>query len=105
MYERGQWDGDVAHVHNIFLQTALDLGLFGLMAYVGLLVMLLVRADQASRGPSAFAGRTAAGAGLSLVVVHVFGLGDAISLGAKVGVFQWLAAGLVLAAWQTTAGE
>ena len=94
------WDGDIAHVHNIFLQIALDLGLFGLMAYVGLVVMLLLRADQASRGPSALAGRTAAGAGLSLVAVHVFGLGDAISLGAKVGVFQWLAAGLVLAAWQ-----
>ena len=94
------WGGDIAHVHNIFLQTALDLGLFGLMAYVGLVGMLLLRADQASRGPSALAGRTAAGAGLSLVAVHVFGLGDAISLGAKVGVFQWLAAGLILAAWQ-----
>ena len=94
------WDFDIAHVHNIFLQTALDLGLFGLMAYVGLVVMLLFRADQASRGPSSLAGRTAAGGGLSLVAVHVFGMGDAISLGAKVGVFQWLAAGLVLAAWQ-----
>ena len=101
VYERPvPWASGIGHVHNIFLQTALDLGLFGLMAYVGLVVMLLLRADQASRGPSALAGRTAAGAGLCLVAVHAFGLADAISLGAKVGVFQWLAAGLVLAAWQ-----
>jgi hypothetical protein len=34
---------------------------------------------------------------LSLVAVHCFGLTDAIALGAKVGVVQWYAAGLILA--------
>lgn len=89
---------DVSHAHNIFLQTALDLGLVGLIAYGGLIGLLLFRSNQAARGPHDLAARTAAGAGLSLVGVHMFGLGDAISLGAKVGIFQWLAAGLVLAA-------
>ena len=89
---------DIAHAHNILLQTALDIGLVGLAAYVGLLALLLVRADQAARGDNRFAARVAAGAGLSLIGVHLFGLGDAVSLGAKVGLFQWIAAGLVLGA-------
>lgn len=91
---------DIAHVHNIFLQTALDVGLIGLATYVALLGWLLVLSRQAARGPDALAAGIAAGGGLCLVAVHMFGLGDAISLGAKVGIFQWIAAGLVVSAWQ-----
>ena len=48
----------------------------------------------------AFLGRLmAAGAALSLVAVHLFGLTDAIALGAKVGLFQWLCAGILIAEW------
>jgi putative inorganic carbon (HCO3(-)) transporter len=86
------------HVHNIFLQTALDLGLFGLVFYLGLTVVILrtaFRTAQTWDGPRAF---LAAGSGLSLVAVHVFGMTDAIALGAKVGIFQWAAAGLIVAA-------
>jgi len=39
-------------------------------------------------------------AGLSLLSVHIFGLLDAVALGTKVGILQWLACGLVLAAWR-----
>ena len=91
---------DIAHAHNIFLQTALDVGLIGLAAYVGLLTIVLIRADRAARGTSRLAAHVAAGAGLSVAGVHLFGLGDAVSLGAKVGLFQWVAAGLVLGAWE-----
>jgi O-antigen ligase len=31
-------DSDIAHAHNIFLQTALDLGIPGLVAYLALLI-------------------------------------------------------------------
>ena len=89
---------DIAHAHNIFLQIALDLGLVGLSVYIALIGTLLYRAERAARGPDLLARRIACGAGLALTAVHVFGLGDAISLGAKVGLFQWLGAGLVLAA-------
>lgn len=89
---------DVVHAHNVFLQTALDVGLVGLGAYGGLLVILLVQADRSARGPSLVAAATAAGGGLSLVAAHVFGLGDAIALGAKAGLLQWSAAGIVLGA-------
>ena len=91
---------DAAHAHNIFLQTALDLGLLGFVSYVSLLGYLLVRADQAAHGPELVARRVGAGAGLALIGVHFFGIVDAVSMGARVGLFQWLASGLILATWR-----
>ena len=96
----GEWK-DEAHAHNIFLQTALDLGLIGLVSYASLMGYLLLRADQVARGPDVVARRVAAGAALVLTGVHVFGVADAVSLGAKIGLFQWLAGGLILGAWRT----
>lgn len=98
---RGRDEANVAHAHNIFLQTGLDLGLLGLLAYVALFAYLIVRADQAARGPDVLVRRVGGGAGLALIGVHLFGMSDAISLGAKVGLFQWLASGLILAAWRS----
>lgn len=87
---------DVAHAHNIFLQTALDIGLLGLAAYLSLLAVVGAAARRAvrQRGMAAW---VAGGGALTIVGAHAFGLGDAVSLGAKVGVIQWLAAGLILA--------
>jgi putative inorganic carbon (HCO3(-)) transporter len=87
-----------AHAHNIFLQTALDIGLIGLAAYCGLLVILFRRAYQASRGPRAASAVLAAGGGIAIAAGFLFGIADALALGAKVGIFQWLASGLILAA-------
>ncbi|MDO8945320.1 MAG: O-antigen ligase family protein, partial [Desulfobacterales bacterium] len=95
---------DVAHAHNILLQTALDVGLVGFSAYLAITAIVLQRADRAARGPRSVAGVTSAGAGLALVAVHFFGVADAIAVGAKVGIFQWFAAGLVLAAWRLQGG-
>ena len=89
----------VAHAHNIFVQTGLDLGLVGLIGYCWLLGIVLVRADWASRGPSALPRYAAAGGAFSLIAVHLFGLADAVALGAKIGLFQWMAAGLILGSW------
>ncbi len=91
---------DVAHAHNILLQTALDAGLIGAAAYLGLMCVLLACADKAAHGPVVAAAYVSAGAGLSLLAAQAFGLGDAIPLGAKVGIFQWLAAGLIVAGWR-----
>jgi len=96
---------DIVHAHNIFLQTALDVGAAGSAAYWGLLALLLVRATQAARGPSR-AGRSAAvGSALCLVAISLFGLSDAVALGSKMGIFQWMAGGLVLAAWRVQSGS
>jgi O-antigen ligase len=85
-----------SHAHNTFLQTALDVGIPGLAGYLWLFGVLLRQAWEAARRETVV-GRLAAGAGLSLVAIHLFGLGDAIALGAKVGAFQWMCAGLIVA--------
>ena len=93
----------VAHAHNIFIQLALDLGIIGLLIYGALQVLLLIRADRTARSSSRFAARLAGAAGLSLVGVHAFGLGDTVALGARIGLFQWLASGFIIAAWHVQA--
>lgn len=85
------------NAHNVLIQVALDVGVLGLLGYVLLFSTLLLMADRIARTPGA-AGHIVAGAGLSLVGVHLFGIADAVALGAKVGVFQWLCSGLILAA-------
>lgn len=96
VYAAEETSTPVAHAHNIVLQVTLDVGLAGLAGYLLLFGRLV---QQASRLPTSVpAARIAAGAGASLIAVHFFGLGDAIALGAKVGIFQWLSAGIILAA-------
>jgi putative inorganic carbon (HCO3(-)) transporter len=93
----------VGHAHNILLQVALDIGVFGLAAYVCILGFLLMHAVRITRGQSTLASGAAAGAALSLVAVTAFGLADAVALGAKVGLFQWAAGGLILSAGRVNA--
>jgi putative inorganic carbon (hco3(-)) transporter len=82
---------DVAHAHNHLLQSALDLGIPGLIAYAAiwlgtaaLLVAVYRRAPERSHRV------IAGGIGAGLVAHFVFGLTDAIPLGAKVGALFWL---------------
>ena len=91
---------DVVHVHNMVVQTALDIGLVGSAAYWGILIVLWVRASQAARAVSTVARTAAVGSAFALVAVNLFGLTDAVTLGSKVGTLQWAAGGLILAAWQ-----
>jgi hypothetical protein len=93
--------GDVAHAHNIFLQTALDVGAVGSAAYWGVLTFLLVLAAQAARGLSKGSRSAAIGSAVSIMAVTLFGLLDAVPIGSKIGMFQWMAGGLILAARRT----
>jgi putative inorganic carbon (HCO3(-)) transporter len=82
---------DLAHAHNHLLQAALDVGLPGLVAYASIWLIigaLLVRVLRLSdeRVYRSIAG----GIGAGLIAHFVFGLTDAIPLGAKVGVLFWL---------------
>lgn len=90
-----------AHAHNIFLQVALDIGLIGLIVYVALVGLLFARAARLAMFDRSSARHVAIGAAFSLAAVHLFGLTDAITLGARVGLVQWLASGLIVAAWET----
>jgi putative inorganic carbon (hco3(-)) transporter len=89
---------DIAHAHNIFLQTALDIGLLGLAAYCAVIIFLVRKSLATAGSLSPLCRGTAIGAVLSLVAATAFGLSDAVALGAKIGMFQWLAGGLALAA-------
>ena len=97
LYPLPPWpDYDLGHAHNIFLQTALDTGLTGLVAYLAVLfVAAAVGWRVASRDP----GFRAISLGLlaGLVALHVFGLADALVLGAKPAIVFWFALGLLAA--------
>lgn len=88
-------DFDIAHAHNIFLQTALDLGLPGLIAYLALLMVAGVSCWRWARRGGPLVRTAALGLAAGLVGLHVFGLTDALALGSKPGVAFWLALGLV----------
>lgn len=83
-------DNDIAHAHNIFLQTAADVGLPGLIAYLALLGIAATAAWQAGskRGLPLLA---------AFVALHIYSLTDAVALGSKPGIILWAALGLLAA--------
>jgi putative inorganic carbon (HCO3(-)) transporter len=89
-------DHDIGHAHNVFLQTALDLGVPGLVVY---LAILLIAAAMGLRIARRDVGFRSISLGLlaGLAAMHIFGLADAIALGAKPGVAFWFTLGLLAA--------
>jgi putative inorganic carbon (HCO3(-)) transporter len=86
-------DAQVPHAHDIFLQTAVDLGMPGLLSFLGLLAVVgwgLARAWRQVIG-----GERALLVGLATGLLGhlMFGLTDAVTLGAKPGVFFWAVLG------------
>ncbi len=90
-------DTDIAHAHNLFLQVALDLGLPGLIAYLAVLWVALTVAWRAAKRGSGVPRGLALGLMAGLLALHIYGLTDAIALGAKPGIAFWLALGLIAA--------
>ena len=88
---------DVVHAHNHLLQAALDLGIPGLVAYCAIWLIvgsLLVRVYRRSgeRVYRAMAG----GLGAGFIAHFMFGMTDAIPLGARVGVLFWMSLALAV---------
>jgi putative inorganic carbon (HCO3(-)) transporter len=85
---------DLGHAHNIFLQTALDLGLLGLGAYGWVLVnagiLTLKKATTQPTHRYLWLGLLA-----SFIALHTFGMADALALGSKPGILFWWALGLI----------
>lgn len=95
--------GPEPHAHNLFLQSAVDLGLPGLVAWAGLLGgagVALMQTWRASADPTVRRMALAIGAGL--LSFAVFGTIDTISPGAKPGMALWLALGLAVHLWRLT---
>lgn len=89
-------DNDIGHAHNIFLQTALDVGLPGLIIYLAILLVALAVAWQLARQSGTWRA-TALGLAAGLIALHIFGLADAVALGAKPAILFWFALGLLAA--------
>jgi len=92
---------DVGHAHNIFLQTALDVGIPGLIAYVAVLLLaggIGWRLYQQATAPTT---RLLSGGLLtSLLAFHLFCLTDAVAPGAKPIFTLWIFLGLIIALGQ-----
>lgn len=90
---------DVAHAHNMLLHTAVELGIPGLVVYLAFLIQLVIAARQALHPARTRLWQRSAAWGLAggLLAHFVFGLTDAVALGALPGVFWWAQAGLLLA--------
>jgi putative inorganic carbon (HCO3(-)) transporter len=101
-------DADVPHAHNLFLQVAVDLGIFGLAAWLGLLTACLISARRVMlwgklRGDSWSVGL---GAGLlaAQLALMVHGMVDAAVWGAHSGIVVWLLWGVCAAAYNLRLG-
>lgn len=87
---------DVAHAHNHLLQAALDLGLPGLIAYLSLWLISVVMLQRIWSRARDWEDRLwVLGLGGGLLGYFVYGLTDAVALGAKPGFLWWYLLALI----------
>lgn len=92
---------DIAHAHNFLLQIATDLGLPGLVAYLALWLgaaYLIVKTYHATQDDRLRA--LALGLAGGMLSYFIYGLTDAVALGAKPSVIVWLTFGLVVSIYR-----
>ncbi|MFC2142020.1 O-antigen ligase family protein [Acidobacteriota bacterium] len=89
---------DKAHAHNILLHTAAELGMPALLAYLAILIaagyMCVVVWIKAKDGWKKL---TVLGLGAGLLAHFIWGMGDALALGAKTGAVFWMSLALITA--------
>lgn len=89
-------DYDISHAHNLYLQTALDTGLPGLIIYLALIFLAVIMAWQTAKWSERL--RPFAVGFLSvLAALHIFGLTDALALGSKTTLVFWVMLGILSA--------
>ncbi len=87
-------DFDIAHAHNIFLQTALDVGIPGLITYLSILIITAIIGWHTARRSPVYR-PFVCGMMASFAALHIYGLTDALALGSKTGLSFWIALGLL----------
>jgi putative inorganic carbon (hco3(-)) transporter len=89
---------DIAHAHNHLLQTGLDLGIPGLIAYVAIWLGAGAMLWQTWRQSRLHWARSLViGFAGSLLGYFVYGMTDTVALGAKPGFLFWILLGLITA--------
>ena len=95
-------DVDIGHAHNEFLQAGLDLGIPGLIAFIALYIgafWMLADIWKRTRNSQPLTPNlqrsTVLGLGGGLSAHLLYGLTDAVALGAKPGVLFWMLLGLI----------
>lgn len=92
-----------AHAHNHLLHTATELGIPGLIAYLAILIgagfMCFKIWKKSSVGWMKMSGL---GLGCGQLAHFIFGIGDSIPLGAKVGIFFWFSLALITSIYNYT---
>jgi putative inorganic carbon (HCO3(-)) transporter len=90
-------DVQFAHAHNMYLQMAVDFGLGGLVSYVAILCVAWLAAVRAYRALANHLERLLVlGLAAGLLAFQLYGLSDAITLGAKPSFEWWLFLGLIM---------
>ncbi len=85
---------DVAHAHNTFLHTAVDIGIPGLISYLAIIGLVIALGWQTARH-NAKLRPYALGLMAGLIGFHVYGMGDVLALGSKTGLVFWFLLGLI----------
>jgi len=92
-----------SHVHNHLVHTAAELGIPGLISYLSILIgigfMCFIVWQKSDVG---WIKMTALGLGCGQLAHLIFGMGDSIPLGAKVGLFFWFSLALIAALYNYT---
>ncbi|MBT3391899.1 MAG: O-antigen ligase family protein [Chloroflexi bacterium] len=96
-------DVDMGHAHNEFLQAGLDLGIPGMIGFIALYIgafWMLARVWFAGHRSSVLSRPMALGLGGGLFAHMLYGMTDAVALGAKPGFLFWMLLGLIAGLYQ-----
>jgi O-antigen ligase len=94
-------DANLPHAHDHLLQVALDLGLPGLVGYLAIWMLAIALVVMTFRGsPDRRDRAVVAGMAAGLLAYFVYGITDAVPLGAKPGLFFWALLALLVAIHQ-----
>ncbi|MBK8905692.1 MAG: O-antigen ligase family protein [Anaerolineaceae bacterium] len=85
---------EVVHAHNLYLHTAVDIGIPGLIVYLAIIGLVLGLGWQAARH-NTHVRPYALGLTAGLLAYHVYGIGDALAFGSKTGLAFWFLLGLI----------
>ena len=95
-----------SHVHNQYLQTAAELGLIGLAAYLALIGVAVFTYFRALKAAGTVLEKSwIKGIGCGLLAFCLFGMVDAIPLGTKVGLFFWISLALLTVQYFQVTGK